>query len=169
MKKSSFKIYLMVFCSVSCYLLLMTAAVYHKHSPSLIVTPLEATMAHIPLGITAKEADTLIGTAPDRVIQTYGPLINPTVMLDFSNAQATKYGVPQVYSLRTWKRDGVNATVAIDQTGKVAGRWTWSDSRPRNPNQLSLDDILKRASKFFRLTLSSQTLCNTHEHTNAFR
>jgi len=151
LKKSSFKLYLLVFCSVSCYLLLMTAAVYYKHGPAQMVTPLEATVAHIPLGITAKEAVALIGTAPDRVSQTNGTLINPTTMLTFPNAQATKYGVPQVYSLRTWKRDGINATVAIDRTGKVAGHWTWSDSRPRNPNQLSFDNVLKRASKLLRL------------------
>tara|TARA_R110002111_G_scaffold100976_6_gene156539 strand:+ start:99860 stop:100303 length:444 start_codon:yes stop_codon:yes gene_type:complete len=144
-------LYLLVFCTVSCYLLLMKAAVYHKHGPAQMVTPLEATVAHIPLGITVKEADALIGTAPDRVTQMNGTLINPTTMLTFPNTQATKYGVPQAYSLRTWKRDGVNATVAIDQTGKVAGRWTWSDSRPRNPNQLSFDNVLNRASKFFRL------------------
>jgi hypothetical protein len=151
LKKSSFKLYLLVFCSVSCYLLLMKAAVYHKHGPSQMVTPLEATVAHIPLGITAKEADTLIGTAPDRVTQSYGVLMYPTLMLGFPNALATKYGVPQVYSLRTWKRGGINATVAIDRTGKVAGRWTWSDSRPRTQSKFSIDNVLKRASKLLRL------------------
>ena len=151
LKKSSFKLYLLVFCTVSCYLLLMKAAVYHKHGPAQMVTPLEAIVAHIPLGITAKEADALIGTAPDHVTQTNGVLMNPTLMLDFSHAQATKYGTPQAYSLRTWKRGGINATVAIDETGIVAGHWTWSDSRPRNPNQLSFDNVLKHASKLFRL------------------
>lgn len=85
----------------------------------------EMTTAKMPLGITAAEADAIVGDSPDNVSQTSGVLVTPVTMLAASNSKAADYGVPQNYTLRTWKRGYVNLTVAVDANGKVAGRWTW--------------------------------------------
>jgi len=89
------------------------------------VSEIESTVARLPLGITAEEADNVIGSSPDSVDSTFGVLVTPVTMLAASNELAKEYGEPQAYSLRIWERDGVNAVVAVDRSGVVAGRWTW--------------------------------------------
>lgn len=125
MKKSSFKEYLIFFAAVFVLSLPIFLAFYYQHHPDRTVTELESTVASIPLGISAAEADAFFGTQPDSVSQMKGVLANPTMMLDASNQSAAKQGSIQSYSLRTWKQNDVHATVAIDESGKVAGRWTW--------------------------------------------
>jgi hypothetical protein len=89
------------------------------------VSQLEATIASLPLGTSADEADAMIGSAPDTVTEQEGVLATPVTMYAASNEKGAKYGEPQTYSMRMWERDGVRAVVAIDGDGKVAGRWTW--------------------------------------------
>ncbi len=89
------------------------------------VSEIEITVAKLPLGITAEEADSVIGSSPDSVHSTLGVLVTPVTMLAASNELAKQYGEPQAYSMRIWERDGVNAVVAVDSNGTVAGRWTW--------------------------------------------
>lgn len=93
------------------------------------VTQLEATLAGLPLGVSAIEADSHMGSAPDSVSETRGVLKSPVTMLSPENELAAKSGQLQDFTLRQWNRDGVSAVVAIDTTGKVAGRWSW---RPRD-------------------------------------
>lgn len=71
--KSYLKKYLVIFGSVGCYLLLMKAAVYSKHSPRRDISPLESSVAQIHLGSNTTEVDTL-------------RVIIPTVLIRFSNA-----------------------------------------------------------------------------------
>jgi hypothetical protein len=89
------------------------------------VSPFEATIASLPLGISPDEADAMIGSAPDTVTEQDGILATPVTMYAASNEKGAKYGEPQTYSMRMWERDGVKAVVAVDRDGKVAGRWTW--------------------------------------------
>ena len=92
------------------------------------VSEIESTVAKLPLGITADEADRVIGSSPDSIHSTLGVLVTPVTMLAASNERAKEHGEPQTYTMRIWERDGVNAVVAVDTDGKVAGRWTWLHS-----------------------------------------
>lgn len=89
------------------------------------VSKLEESIAGMPLGISADEADAIVGSAPDAVTQQQGVLVTPRTMYDVSNPNAAKYGQPRIYSMRIWERDGVRAAVAIDAEAKVVGRWSW--------------------------------------------
>ncbi len=147
--KSSLKLYLIVFCSVSCYLLLMIAAVSHKHSRYRKLTPLESNVAQVRLGITESEVDTLMGSAPDTISQTTGVVSNSVTMLHATNEKASKYGTPQEVSLRSWNRDGVIATVAFDQEGKVVCRWAGAYAEKRRSyNPYSPYQVFKRLGIF---------------------
>ncbi|QDT42339.1 hypothetical protein Pan241w_24220 [Gimesia alba] len=148
--KSSLKKYLIVFVSVACYLLLMKVAIVNKHSPQREISQLESTVARIPLGSSQDETETLMGSPPDATSNSKGVIVNPTMMLAAVNEQIVKYGVPQEYTLHTWKRDDVIATVAFDQTGKVVCRWAWSKSsmRRRSYHPYSPYEILKRVGLF---------------------
>jgi len=86
---------------------------------------LETLIKTMPRGITVTAADQIVGTVPDRVSQEAGVLVTPSIMLASSNSQAASYGPAKNYTLRIWKRGDVNATVAVDSDGRVAGRWTW--------------------------------------------
>ncbi|MFK7777921.1 MAG: hypothetical protein QM501_07320 [Gimesia sp.] len=145
--KSSLKIYLIVFGSVTCYLLLMTTAVYKKHSRNRDFSPLESNVARLRLGISESEVDTLMGSAPDATSQTTGVIANSASMLDVTNEQAAKYGPPQKYTLRIWKGNEVNATVAFDQTGKAVCRWTWYE-KTRSYSPYSPYQVFKRVGLF---------------------
>lgn len=147
--KSSLKIYLLVFVSVSCYLLLMKIAVVNKHSPHRDISPLESTVAQIPLGISADEAASLMGSPPDTTSNSKGVVVNSTMMLAAVNDQATKYGVPQEYALHTWKRDDVIATVVLDQTDKVVCHWAGSPHKNRGRyHPYSPYEVFKRVGLF---------------------
>lgn len=129
--KSSLKKYLITFVLVVCYLQLMKFAVVNKHNPHQEISQLELTVAQIPLGISADETNALMGSPPDETSNSKGVIVNPTTMLAAVNEQIVKYGVPQKYTMRTWKRDNVIATVAFDQTGKVVCRWAGSTAKNR--------------------------------------
>ena len=147
--KSSLKKYLIVFVSVACYLLLMKVAVVQKHSPQREISQLESKVARITLGSSQDETDTLMGAPPDATTKSKGVIVNPTMMLATVNDQAKKYGAPQKFTLRTWKRDDVGATVAFDQTGKVVCRWAWSESSMRRSyHPYSPYEVLKRVGLF---------------------
>ena len=89
------------------------------------ITEIESTIATLPIGITADEADRIMGSPPDSVDSTRGVLVTPVTMLAATNEHANNYGEPQEYSMRMWKRDGVQAVVAVDSNGAVAGHWAW--------------------------------------------
>ncbi|WP_063825898.1 hypothetical protein, partial [Rhodopirellula europaea] len=91
------------------------------------VTQLEIAVARMPLGITAEDADRVIGSSPDAVEDGRAILVNPVMMFSGSSVQGQKYGDPNLYSFRTWTRGDVHASVAIDTDGKVAARWTYRD------------------------------------------
>lgn len=145
--KSYLKKYLIIFGSVGCYLLLMKAAVYYRHSPRHVISPLQASVARIQLGSNATEVDALMGSSPDTISNSRGVIVNSTTMLSVSNEQGEKYGVPQKCSLRTWKRGDVSATVVFDVGGKVVCRWAGSEQvagyHPYSPYQ-----VFKRVGLF---------------------
>lgn len=89
------------------------------------LTQLEVTLAELPLGIDATEVDNHMGSTPDSVSETQGVLMSPVTMLTPGNELAAQYGTPQNFTLRQWNRKGVSAIVAFDDTGKVAGHWSW--------------------------------------------
>ena len=91
------------------------------------VTQLEIAVARMQLGITAEDADRVIGASPDAVEDGRAILVNPVMMFSGSSVQGQKYGDPKSYSFRTWTRGDVRASVAIDTDGKVAARWTYRD------------------------------------------
>lgn len=147
--KSSLKLYLIVFCSVSCYLLLMKMVVVSKNSRYRLISPLESSVTQIRLGITESEVDTLMGSAPDKISQTTGVISNSVTMLHATNEQASKFGTPQEVSLRSWNRDGVTATVAFDQEGKVVCRWAGAyTEKRRSYNPYSPYQVFKRLGIF---------------------
>jgi len=86
---------------------------------------LRLAVATMPLGITDIEADAIVGEPPDHVSRQAGVLVTPVTMLAEGISKAAAYGEAQPFTLRTWKRGTVKATVAIDANGQVAGRWTW--------------------------------------------
>ena len=123
--KTALKKYSLLLLWVCCIMLLSIPIAFFLNRPSHVVSQLESTVAHMPLGISAAEADVLVGTAPDSISETEGVLMSPVTMLTASNELSPKYGEPETYSLRVWNRGDVGATVAVDSEGKVAGRWTW--------------------------------------------
>ena len=86
---------------------------------------LRMAVATMPLGITGIEADAVIGEPPDDVSRQAGVLVTPVTMLATTNSKAAAYGAAKRFTLRTWQRGNVKATVAIDAKGLVVGRWTW--------------------------------------------
>ncbi len=151
MKKSALKEHLIFLTSVLVLALPVVLTFYFEDHPDRTVSELDSMVASIPLGISAAEADALIGAQPDNISKTKGVLANPTMMLDASNELAAKYGPIQSYSLRTWKRNDVHATVAIDESGKVAGRWTGiAHKKIRNYNWYSLNMVFARLKGCFR-------------------
>ena len=86
---------------------------------------LRMAVATLPLGITSEQADAIVGQPPDLISQQSGVLVTPVTMLAEGNSKAAAYGAAERYTLRTWQRGDVKATVAIDARGVVAGRWTW--------------------------------------------
>jgi len=150
MMKSSLIKYLIFMTAVFVLMFPFTTAFYFEQHPSHTVSKLESTIASMPLAISASEADAILGTQPDSISSANGVFANPTMLLDASNEQATKYGSIQSYSLRIWKQDDVIATVAIDDSGKVAGRWTWNKNKARNHNQFSLGRFLTSLTGLFR-------------------
>ncbi|HBL48575.1 hypothetical protein [Gimesia sp.] len=139
----------MILASLGC-ILLMTVGIFTRHTPRHPVTELETVTSRIPLGISAAEADALMGTPPDAVSRTRGTLMNSTIMLSADNSLAAQYGGPQLYTIRTWNRGEGHATVAVDQSGKVAGRWFWSDHQATGSSQLNLSQITRGINSFWR-------------------
>ncbi|WP_417390691.1 hypothetical protein [Gimesia sp.] len=139
----------MILASLGC-ILLMTVVIFTRHAPRHPVTELETITSRIPLGISAAEADTLMGTPPDAVSQTRGTLLNSTTMLSADNSLAAKNGGPHTYTIRIWYRGDSHATVAVDQSGKVAGRWFWSDQTATSSSQLNLSQITRGINSFWR-------------------
>jgi hypothetical protein len=91
------------------------------------VRRLEIAVARMPLGITAEDADRVIGSSPDAIEDLRAILVNPVMMFSGSSVQDQNCGAPDTYSFRTWTRGDVRASVAIDTDGKVAARWTYRD------------------------------------------
>ena len=85
---------------------------------------LERAIARVRSGVTAAEADRLIGRKPDQVAQTSGVLLNGVTLLAATNAKAAAYGPPQPYEARIWQRGDVKACVIIDRSGLVVGRYS---------------------------------------------
>ena len=124
---SKVRFYSVLSLTVCGIMLLSAATVFFVNQPTRIVSQLEVTVSRIPIGIDARQADSLMGTSPDAVSQMEGVLMNHVTMLTASNDLAKRYGEPQAYSLRTWKQDRSRVTVAVDADGKVAGHWAWSE------------------------------------------
>ncbi|QDU49964.1 hypothetical protein [Gimesia panareensis] len=146
--KASLKKYLIIFCPIICFLLLMRVAVSYKHDTRHAPGPLEIKLAQVRLGATVEEADALFGTPPDETSQTEGVIMNPTTMLTASNEQAAQYGMPQEYVLRTWKGEEISATVAFDNEGQAVCRWVWSSNNPPPLNPYGPYRVFKRVGLF---------------------
>ncbi|WP_278466525.1 hypothetical protein [Gimesia maris] len=144
------KRYLKILVTVLGCLLLMTVGIYFKYAPRHQVSELESITARIPLGISAAAADAHLGTPPDVVSQTRGTLLNSTMLLTADNPLSAEQAEVQLYTLRTWHRGNRHATVAVDQSDKVAGRWSWSDHPPTRTMHLNLDEITNRANALWQ-------------------
>jgi hypothetical protein len=125
--KTKLNTYFVLALAVCCIMLLAAASVFLWNRPTRIVSELESTVARIPIGVSAEEADSIMGGEPDEISEVDGVLMTPVTMLAVSNELAKKYGEPKTYTLRIWKRDGTRATVALDADGNVAGHWAWSE------------------------------------------
>jgi len=130
----------MILASLGC-ILLITVGIFTRHAPRHPVTELETITSRIPLGISAAEADALMGTPPDAVSQTRGTLLNSMTMLSADNS---------LYTIRIWNRGEGHVTVAVDQSGKVAGRWFWSDHQATSSARLNLSQITRGINSFWR-------------------
>lgn len=106
-------------------LVVLPAVLIFRHIAERRGAEIEAVIARMPLGITPGEATALIGEPPTSVTFTSGVLITPKTMLTADNSRAAAYGPPEPYMLRTWECGNVSATVAVDESGSVAGKWTW--------------------------------------------
>lgn len=144
------KRYLVIFLSSLGCLLLVTIGIFIKYAPHNPVTELESITAKIPLGITAAEADALLGAPPDSVSQTRGTLLNSMTMVSPENELSAQHGGPQLYTLRTWNRGDRHATIVVDQSDKVAGHWTWSDHPTSSKSQFNLNQVAQSIFKFWR-------------------
>ncbi|EDL57904.1 hypothetical protein [Gimesia maris] len=144
------KRYLKIILTVLGCLLLMTVGIYFKYAPRHQVSELESITARIPLGISTAQADAHLGTPPDAVSQTRGTLLNSTMLVTADNPLSAEQGDVQLYSLRTWRRGDTHATIAVDESGKVAGRWSWSDHPPRRTMHLNLNEITNRANALWQ-------------------
>jgi hypothetical protein len=88
---------------------------------------LEFSIARMPTGITATDADRLMGHRPDQISQVSGVLVDRIMLLAATNSKAAAYGAPQQYEVRLWQRGDVQACVVVDRDGHVAGRYIWRD------------------------------------------
>ncbi len=115
--------YVMLSCVTTMIVLLGFGVSFALIEQPRTITQLEQTVAAVPLGVSAADADKHMGSKPDAILKARGVLMSPMILLAPENDLAAKYGEPQVYSLRIWKRVGDTAVVAIDAAGKVAGHW----------------------------------------------
>ncbi|WP_417383687.1 hypothetical protein [Gimesia sp.] len=132
------------------FLLLVTVGIFFKHAPRHQVTELESITARIPLGISTAEADAQLGRAPDAISQIRGTLLNSTTMLTADNPRSAQQGSVQLFTLRTWHRGDTHATIAVNQSGKVAGRWSWSDHPPARAFHLNPNEINNRVNALWQ-------------------
>lgn len=119
---------LLWFAIVGLIALMIPIALRLAHiEPKEAPTPLEEAIARMPTGITSVEADKLIGAPPDEIGEGQGIIANPSTMFAATSVQGQKYGQPENFTFRSWHQDGVHASVAINQEGKVAARWTFRE------------------------------------------
>jgi hypothetical protein len=104
---------------------LLAAVVLYYRDTERRGAELEQLIVKMPLDIPASEAVSQLGRSPDQTHSEFGVLATPNTFLTASNSRAAGYGPPQEYTLYTWRRGNMNATVAVDGAGKVAGHWTW--------------------------------------------
>ena len=109
---------------VICVSILLAAFLALPKEP-LPVSPLESTIAKMPVGISVDEVNALIGSPPDSIKEEQAVLVNVNAMYSADNPKGKQYGKPAVYEFREWQIDDVNATVALDAKGNVAARWTY--------------------------------------------
>ncbi|MFO0941747.1 MAG: hypothetical protein U0930_13405 [Pirellulales bacterium] len=83
----------------------------------------ESAIVKIPLGISAEEADALMGSDPDATYEHEGILANSVTMVVVTQENISKYGQPQLYTFRSWKGDVLEAIIVLDHDNKVVGRW----------------------------------------------
>jgi hypothetical protein len=101
------------------------ALVAYRYDAKLKGERLEMAIARIPTGITAAEADRMIGSAPDKISQSSCVIAVHGTVYAASNPKAAAYGKPQTYEFRVWRRGPVTASVVVGPDGKVAARSTW--------------------------------------------
>lgn len=123
--KTKYRRFLILSAMTVVSVLTIFAGLYSQIELPKQITQLEVTVASLPVGVSQVDADNHMGSRPDYVSETSGVLMSPVTMLSPENGLADKYGPPQDFTLRQWNRDGASAVVAIDTTGRVAGRWSW--------------------------------------------
>jgi len=104
---------------------MIAALVMHHRNAVRRGEELKMTIAKMRSGILTIEAIAVLGEFPHEVIKASGVLVNSITMIAAENPDIAKYGVPEEYTMCIWQRGDMNAVVAIDDSGKVAGRWTW--------------------------------------------
>lgn len=126
--KSSKRLFLVSIVAITCILTLGgITLLYIRLGVQRPVTRWEEIIASMPINISAEQAEALIGSSPDQIMEEKGYFISPVTMIAASEANNQKYGSPKVYSLKVWYREGVTCVVAVDSDGKVAGRWSGRD------------------------------------------
>jgi len=104
---------------------ILAALVLHHRNAIRRGEELEMTIAKMRSGILTIEAIAILGEFPQKVIKASGVLTSSITMIAAENPDIAKHGVPEEYTMCTWRRGDMNAVVAIDDSGRVAGRWTW--------------------------------------------
>lgn len=85
--KTRLKTYFLLSLAACCSVLLAAAFVFLWNRRTRIVWQLESTVARIPVGISAEEADAIMGGAADEIPEVDGVLATPVTMLAASNAR----------------------------------------------------------------------------------
>jgi hypothetical protein len=118
------------------FLLILMAApatyLEHRWRVECAGDALEVAVVRISNGTSAVAVERQLGSPPDEVIQEKGVLVDGVTFLLARNTQAGRYGEPQPYEIRVWRRGSVTGTVVFDLQGRAVGRNVMRPYRPRS-------------------------------------
>jgi len=93
--KRQTKRFAVIALTTSAITLLLGLFTYSRIEQPVPIPQLKMTVANMPLGITAEEADKIMGSPPDLIAKQDGVLVTCVTMLTASNELARKYGSPR--------------------------------------------------------------------------
>lgn len=135
---------LMLIAAVACvgYWVIVFAMSCHRRYHG---EQLEWAVVQVQMGFTAAEAELVLGGPPDDVSQTSGVFMNRVTFLTAENSLAANYGESRPYEVHRWQRGDAQASVFIDEKGRVAGGWV---TRDQNRRLSRLSSMLDEAYAF---------------------